>query len=65
MPLTVITHTTVNRWKQLRAQCRSYKGPLNAAVYMFLRQDNGTWLNPPNQLLVDQAAAKLQKFHAS
>lgn len=34
VPLTIITHLTLDRLDQLRSQCRSWKGPISAAVYV-------------------------------
>lgn len=37
-PLTIVTQLSVTRLSQLRAQCRSWNGPLSAAVYLPLLQ---------------------------
>jgi hypothetical protein len=53
VPLTVVTGLNQNRLHQLESQCRSYHGPLSAAVYVVL-------YNPDKRLqLTDQQEAEL------
>ena len=61
--MTVVTHTSHSRWKQLRGQCRSWKGPLVASVYIHLEQASGDWLDEQNQKKVQDVILQFQKLH--
>jgi hypothetical protein len=65
LPLTIVTHTSHSRWKQLRGQCRSWKGPLVASVYIHIEQAGGEWLSNENEQIVKDSMRQLQKMHQS
>lgn len=63
LPLTVFAGATVSRLDALEAQCRSWRGPHAAAVYLpLLQQASGKQLAPDNQALLDEAASDLRKL---
>lgn len=62
--LTVFTTLTVDRLKQLRDQCRSYAGPLSAAVYLSVIQGTRDALVKSNVEKVQEAVAAVEAFHA-
>ena len=40
VPLTLITQATVDRLPQLYSQCKSWRGPLSAVLYLGLYQED-------------------------
>lgn len=62
-PLTLVTHTSFNRLYQLRAQCKSWGGPLVVAVHLPVVQADGLHaLTHENALTVQAATSQLDRF---
>ena len=49
IPLTVVTQLSANRVTQLWAQCRSWPGPLSAAIHIALQQPKASPLSLRNE----------------
>lgn len=63
VPLTIVTQTSADRLYQLQAQCKSWQGPLSAAVYVALHQetvDNG--LSSYNQNFLRESAQNISNL---
>ncbi|GFR39665.1 hypothetical protein Agub_g136, partial [Astrephomene gubernaculifera] len=66
LPLTIFVGATLERLGMLEAQCRSYPGPLSAAIYVpLLQQTPGPQLTPANQELLQQATASVKQLFDS
>ena len=63
LPVTVVTHTQTNRDKHIN-QCRTWRGPLVASVYMPIAQSGGTELGPLQQQQVQNTIEELDMLHA-
>jgi hypothetical protein len=52
-PITAVTSSSVNRLSQLYAQCKSWNGPLSAALIVpLVAQEDGTELSKANQAIL-------------
>ncbi|KAG2493112.1 hypothetical protein HYH03_008775 [Edaphochlamys debaryana] len=61
MSVTVFVGATMERLQALEAQCRSYPGPLSAAIYVpLLQQEDGEDLTKENQDHIKKAASALK-----
>eukprot|EP00798_Chlamydomonas_sp_ICE-L_P005378 gene5378-5598_t len=62
--VTVVTQASVDRVPQLYSQCRSWRGPLSAALYVPLYQEEGTLdhLTANNVQILEVAAEKVQEL---
>ena len=62
--VTVVTGLNPSRLDQLEMQCRSFSGPISAAVYLVMHNPggNGT-LSAANAAALDKAAASMDAFH--
>lgn len=65
VPLTIVTQTSADRLYQLHAQCKSWQGPLSAAVYVSLHEENiGNSLSAYNENILRDSARKISNlFH--
>lgn len=65
VPATLVTQLSLDRLKQLEAQCRSWSGPISSVVYMALRlRDDWVKEVPPTTSDSLQAALEeLKEFH--
>jgi hypothetical protein len=62
-PLTLATHTSYDRLFQLRAQCKSWGGPLVVAVHLALLQPDGLHaLTHENAVAVQAITQHLGRF---
>ena len=62
--ITVVTGLNPSRLNQLESQCRSWRGPISAAVYVVvLHPDNDQPLPDAQQKRLDDAAAQVEAFH--
>lgn len=62
--LSMVTGLTVTRLDQLEAQCRAWKGPLTAAVYLAVHvPPGGTKIDGPGLEAVQEAEQKMAEFH--
>lgn len=61
VPVTLTTQASLDRLTQLYTQCKSWKGPLSAVVFIGLEQDSrDTGLSDPNVLLIKKAIAHVR-----
>lgn len=62
--VTVVTGLNPSRLDQLEMQCRSFGGPVSAAVYLVMHHPggNGT-LSAANKATLDRVAANMDAFH--
>ncbi|GAX83397.1 hypothetical protein CEUSTIGMA_g10822.t1 [Chlamydomonas eustigma] len=65
IPLTVVTQLSVNRLTQLWAQCKSWPGPLSAAVHLSIQQSQVGPLSLRNEQTVKKAVRSILDFHAA
>ncbi|KXZ55213.1 hypothetical protein GPECTOR_3g356 [Gonium pectorale] len=66
LPLTIFVSATLERLDALDAQCRCYPGPLSAAVYVpLLQQQHGSKLTPENSAALLAAANRVQALFES
>lgn len=63
IPLTVVTQLSANRVTQLWAQCKSWPGPLSAAVHISIVQSSSTPLNSQNSQLLTRTVRAMSDFH--
>jgi hypothetical protein len=62
--VTIVTGLNPSRLKQLGSQCRSWRGPISAAVYVVLLHPNKDQPLPAaQQKRLDDAAAQVEAFH--
>lgn len=62
--VTIVTGLNPSRVNQLESQCRSYKGPISAAVYVVLHSaDKAAELSDAHKQELDEAKAQLDAFH--
>mmetsp|Transcript_23209 Transcript_23209/g.50938 ORF Transcript_23209/g.50938 Transcript_23209/m.50938 type:complete len:525 (-) Transcript_23209:908-2482(-) len=64
VPVTLVTQSSVDRLPQLYSQCRSWKGPLSAVVYLGLQQEHADPLTEENLSLIKRAATHVTDFFA-
>lgn len=57
VPVTLITQSSVDRVPQLYSQCKSWRGPLSAVMYLGVYQPKADALTEDNLLLLKKAAA--------
>ena len=63
--LTVVTGLNQHRLHQLKSQCRSYKGPLSAAVYVVLHNpDRAPELTEKHTAKLKEAVQAVSRLHA-
>ncbi|MCX6117281.1 MAG: hypothetical protein NT027_07050, partial [Proteobacteria bacterium] len=62
VPVTVVTQASVDRLGQLAAQCRSWGGPLSAAVYLPLYQQSAGFLSVDNLHILRSAALNVSNL---
>ena len=62
LPITVVTHTQTNRDKNIN-QCRTWRGPLVASVYMPIAQTGGTELGELQKQQVQSTIDELDILH--
>eukprot|EP00798_Chlamydomonas_sp_ICE-L_P007001 gene7001-100_t len=70
LPLTIVTGLDLTRLDALEAQCKSWPGPLGAAVYVSLRHEEGSgpglrdgnFANATHKQTVDEATSDLQRL---
>ncbi|GIL60836.1 hypothetical protein Vafri_15357 [Volvox africanus] len=66
IPITLVTQLSSERLEQLDAQCRTWRGPLAAVVYISLFSPSGDRLAEQNRLAVEEVDARIdQLFRAS
>ncbi|EFJ45024.1 hypothetical protein VOLCADRAFT_94735 [Volvox carteri f. nagariensis] len=66
LPMTVFVGATLERLAALEAQCRSYPGPLSAAIYVPLLQiQHGPQLTSENSDVLAKATASIRKVFES
>jgi glycosyltransferase-like protein LARGE len=62
--LSIVTGLTVSRLDQLEAQCRAWKGPLTAAVYLVVHVPTGaTQIDGTGLESVQKAEKSMAEFH--
>jgi hypothetical protein len=62
--LSIVTGLTVSRLDQLEAQCRAWKGPLTAAVYLVVHVPTGaTQIDGSGLELMQKAEKSMAEFH--
>lgn len=63
--LTVVTAVTLSRLNQLQAQCKSWKGPLSAALWLPLMQEESDWMAVTDSGMesIDFVDRMLDDFH--
>eukprot|EP00955_Chlamydomonas_euryale_P020888 221475-Chlamydomonas_euryale.AAC.4 len=64
-PLTVVTQASASRITQLWAQCKSWPGPLSAAVHLTLGQQHAGQLSDRNRHLLQRTRNAVASFHAN
>ncbi|GAX72769.1 hypothetical protein CEUSTIGMA_g225.t1 [Chlamydomonas eustigma] len=66
VPLTIITQASADRIPQLYSQCKSWRGPLSAVLYISLFQDSieRGMLTPANQETLRQASIAVTDLFA-
>lgn len=65
VPVTVVTGLNPSRLQQLETQCKSWGGPVSAAVYVvLLNQGSSKELKEANQATLAEAQAEIDTFHA-
>jgi hypothetical protein len=63
--LTVVTGLNTKRLHQLESQCRSYRGPLSAAVYVVLHNpDKLPQLTQQHRGVLKEAVQAVSQLHA-
>lgn len=62
VPVTVITQATVDRLPQLYSQCKSWRGPLSAVLYIGFYQDSIGGLTAANSELLKKASSAVSGF---
>lgn len=63
--VTLITQASVDRLPQLYSQCRSWRGPLSAVLFLGVLQQDGGPLSQDNQELIKNAASHVSSAAAS
>lgn len=62
--VTVVTGLNPTRLNQLESQCRRWRGPISAAVYVVVRNPNkGAPLPEDQRKKLEEAAAQVDEFH--
>ncbi len=63
--VTIVTGLTPSRAEQLEAQCRSWRGPISAAVYVVLHNPDAKdgSLSDKNKEVLKEAASQMGQFH--
>ena len=63
--VTIVTGLNPSRLNQLESQCRSYRGPISAAVYVVLHNpDKLPELTQEHKKTLKEAADAVEMFHA-
>ncbi|GLI66616.1 hypothetical protein VaNZ11_010540 [Volvox africanus] len=66
IPITLVTQLSSERLEQLDAQCRTWRGPLAAVVYLSVLNPSRGQLTEQNQLALEEVEAMIdQLFRAS
>jgi hypothetical protein len=62
--VTIVTGLNPSRLNQLESQCRSFHGPISAAVYVNIHNpDKLPELGPAQRKQLTDAADEIQRFH--